>query len=362
MPQSQATPKKSLRIAVVAPIEERIPPHKYGGIELVVSHITEELIHRGHTVALLASGDSKTKAKRVPLAQYSLRSPRHFVESGRERDIYKMFAVARAVEYLQSHEVDIVHNHSGWRFLAFSPLIQAPIVSTLHGSLEAPEEHMIYTSFKEVNFVSISNAQRVPLPSLPYIQTVYNGIDVQAYRFSKKTGDYLLWLGRMSKEKGPIEAIRAARAAGDRLIMAGKVDRVDREYFAQSVKPLVDGKQIQFVGEVSHKEKVKLFAGAKAMLFLIQWREPFGLVMIESLACGTPVIATNRGSVSEVIVHGEHGFIVNTWQEAAEAISRIPAISRSACRKRVEEHFTLKHMVDGYEQVYEKVCALKSRS
>jgi len=349
---------KKLCIAQIAPVEEPVPPRKYGGIELVVSLLTEELVRRGHQVTLVASGDSKTAAKLKAVYPKSIRTIKGLGDDAKAREIHKILGVAKTLEYLRQNKFDIIHNHAGWRFLSFANLLPAPLVTTLHGTLEIKQEHIIYQTYQKTGFVSISNAQRVPLSSLNYVATVYNGIDVDSFTFQEQSKDYLFWLGRMSPQKGPKEAILTAKKTGDKLVMAGKIDLVDQEYYQQEIKPLIDGRQIKYIGEIDHKEKNKLLGGAKALLALIQWREPFGLFIVEALACGTPVITTRRGSVPELLEDGKNGFIVKNWKQAAQVVSKINTVSRADCRKTAEQRFSVKNMVDHYEQIYYQLAKM----
>ncbi len=343
-----------MRIAQIAPFDETVPPKKYGGTELVIYNITEELTKRGHKVFLLASGDSKTSAELLPIFPKGLRVIRKF-QNERINEYLKSVGISKVLKYLKALKVDIVHNHIGWRLLSFSSFVKKPIVTTLHGPLDVENQNLIYSNFKEANYVSISNNQREPLPDLNYIATVYNGIDIKKFPFSEKGGEYLAFLGRMSPEKGPVQAIMAAKKNGFQLKMAAKVDAVDKEFFKKNVAPLIDQKQIVFLGEVNHKEKVELLKGARALLAPIQWREPFGLFFIEAMACGVPVIATNQGSVPEIVEDGKTGFIASNEKEIAKALKNIGTIDRAACRKRVEEKFSSQKMADGYEKVYAKI-------
>jgi len=353
--KNKIKPQKKLHIAQVAPIEERVPPRKYGGIELVVYNLIQGLCQRGHKVILLASGDSKSAAELVAIFPRSIRTLPGVGNDAKSREIYKVLGLAKSLKYLKSQKFDIIHNHAGWRFLSFANLLNTPLVNTLHGSLDAKHEHVVYKTYAKSNYISISDAQRVPLKKLNYVSTVYNGIDLNKFTFQSKSKDYLAWLGRMSPQKGPKECILAAKRAGEKLIMAGKVDLVDQDYFKKEIEPLIDGKQIKYIGEVGEKEKNKLLGGAKALLALIQWREPFGLFIVEALACGTPVIATSRGSVPELIKDKKNGFIVKNWKEAAKAVEKIDTISRQDCRKRAEDKFNIKQMVNGYLDAYYKI-------
>jgi len=349
-----------LRIGQVAPFEDKVPPEKYGGTELVVSNLAEELTERKNKVYLVASGDSKTKAKLLAVFPKHLRAYPGSKDM-KIRDSLKFIGVGKALEFLQNIDADIIHNHLGWRLLPFSSLIKAPMVTTLHGPLDIEYQKKVYGAFKKANYVSISNSQRKPFPDLNYVGTVYNGIELEKFPFAARPGNYLAFLGRMSPEKGPIEAIMAAKKSGYQLKMAAKVDAADKEFFEKKVRPLIDQKQIVFVGEVDHKGKTELLKGARALLAPIQWREPFGLFFIEAMACGTPVIAANQGSVPEIVEDGKTGFIASNEKETVEAIKNIGIIDRAACRKRVEEKFSSQKMADGYEEIYRKILRNNSK-
>ncbi len=352
--------RKKLCLAQIAPSEERVPPPKYGGTELVVSNLTEELIKRGHRVTLLASGDSITKARLVSTFKKAVRTNINVDTNSLKRDATKLIEVAQAINFLRQHKFDIIHNHIDWRFLPFVPLLNSvPVVTTLHCSLDADYQQFVYNAIPNKNYISISNNQRRPMPQLNFISTVYHGIQINKFAFNSKKGNYVAFLGRMSPEKGPFQAIQAAKKARVPLIMAAKVDLTDKEYFHKKIKPLVDGKSVRFIGEVNHRDKVKLLRNAAALLGLIQWEEPFGLVMIEALACGTPVIANNRGSVPELIQNGKTGFIVKNINEAVKAIRNIDQISRYDCRRSAEEKFSVEKMAEEYEKIYYKLLKKK---
>ncbi|MFH1656815.1 MAG: glycosyltransferase family 4 protein [Candidatus Nealsonbacteria bacterium] len=348
-----------MKIVQIATFEESIPPKKYGGVELVVYNIIQELIKRGHQVSLIASGDSKTKARLLPIFPKALRIYPE-AQNIKTRDSLKFIGVGKVLEHLKNIDVDIIHNHLGWRLLAFSPIIETPIVTTLHGPLYPAYQKLVYGKFKKNNYVSISKNQREPFPDLNYVGNVYNGIDTSIFPFNKTPKNYLAFLGRMSPEKGPIEAIKIAKKAKMELIMAAKVDIVDKKYFEEQVKPLIDGKQIKFIGEVNHKGKIKLLKNAKALIAPIQWREPFGLFLIEPMACGTPTIVFNRGSAKEIVKDGKTGFVVKNINEAVAAIKKIDQIDRKECQKHVEKNFSIEKMTDGYEKIYNDILKKKN--
>jgi glycosyltransferase involved in cell wall biosynthesis len=343
-----------MRIAQIAPLWERVPPPAYGGIELIVGLLTDELVKRGHDVTLFASGDSITRAKLSSVHPQALRLDPNVRECG----IYEMLQLAQVYE--RAGEFDLIHSHIGCSALPYTRLTKTPTVHTLHG-IFTPDNQKMYGYAKAQPYVSISDAQREPRLGLNCVATVYNSIDVASHKFfpTPDTPAYLAFLGRISPEKGPKQAIEIAKATGIPLKMAGKIDPVDVEFFDREIKPLIDGEFIQFLGEADHQMKNNLMGRAIATLFPIQWREPFGLVTIESMAAGTPVIAMGLGAVPEILAHGYSGFICNNVAECIAAVSQIPSISRLACREYVEHNFGVDSMTNGYEAVYQKVLAEK---
>ncbi|MBE9051813.1 glycosyltransferase family 4 protein [Nostocales cyanobacterium LEGE 11386] len=339
-----------MRIAQIAPLCERVPPPAYGGIELVVGLLTDELVRRGHEVTLFASGDSISLAKLVSVHPRALRLDPQV----KEHNIYEMLQLG--LVYERSEEFDIIHSHVCCPALPYANLVKTPTVHTLHG-IFTPDNEKMFEYAKHQPFISISHAQREMRLGLNYVATVYNGIDVSSYQFYTQPDNppYLAFLGRISPEKGTHLAIAIAKQSGWRLKIAGKVDVVDVDYFEQEIKPQIDGKQIEYLGEANHTEKNALMGGAVATLFPITWREPFGLVMVESMAAGTPVIAMKLGSTVEVIDHGKTGFICHDIEDFVSAIDKVTELDRYACRKHVENHFSQQKMVDGYEAVYQQI-------
>ncbi len=339
-----------MRIAQISPLWERVPPPAYGGIELVVSLLTEELVNRGHDVTLFASGDSSTQAKLVSVHPRALRLD----NSIKDPIIYDLLNASEVYE--NADQFDIIHSHVGCIALPFSSLVKTPTVHTLHG-IFTTENAKLFTRARNQPFVSISNSQRDLSLGLNYVSTIFNGIAPNTYNFYPQPiqPPYLAFLGRMSPEKGAHLAIEIALHSGWNLKMAGKIDPVDIEYFETKIHPHIDGKQIKFQGEANHKQKNILLGGAVATLFPITWKEPFGLVMIESMVAGTPVIAINLGSTSEVIAHEVSGFLCQNVDECIKAIEKVPELDRYACREHVLMNFTAKRMVDGYEAVYQKI-------
>lgn len=342
---------KKIKIAQLAPLWIPVPPRTYGGIELMLSLLTEELVARNYETTLFASGDSKTSAKLVPLTekaiwlQKGLRSPHAHISTAIER-IYR-----------HRNSVDLFHNHFDFFLFPLSLLETAPVLTTLHRPLD-PVAIQAYRAYRKIKFCAISNDQRQSAEenNIPIIDVVYNGIKVNDYIFREKPDDYFIFLGRLNKEKGVIDAINTAKEAGVRLIVAGNIVGADEwHYFIHEVQPLLNEENVNFVGQIDFNEKVKLLGGAKALLFPIDRREPFGLVMIEAMACGTPIIAYRRGSVPEVVKDKKTGFIVDNKKEMVQAIKKIDVINRHDCRAQVEQNFTLKQMVDKYETIYKKL-------
>lgn len=339
-----------MRIAQVSPLWEQVPPPAYGGTELVVSVLTEELVKRGHDVTLFASGDSTTSAKLESVHPRALRLD----SSVKDPNIYDMLNMSRVYE--NADKFDIIHSHVGCVALSYANLVKTPTVHTLHGVF-TPDNEKLFTHVRKQPFISISNSQRDTSLGLNYVSTIYNGIDTNTYKFYPQPEHpaYLAFLGRMSPEKGAHLAIEIAKRSGWHLKMAGKVDAVDLEYFESQIRPHIDGVQIEFLGEANHQQKSILMGGAIATLFPITWREPFGLVMIESMVTGTPVIAMSLGAAPEVIAHGISGFLCHTVDECIHAISKAAHLDRFICREHVLLNFTAKRMADGYEAVYQKI-------
>lgn len=346
-----------MKIAQIAPLWEQVPPPAYGGIELVVSLLTEELVRRGHEVTLFASGDSVTQAKLESIHPRAMRLDPGVKEYG----VYEALHLNNVFQ--QAGSFDIIHSHVGYPVLPYAKLIKTPIVHTLHMPFTS-DNRKLFLSAKEQPFISISDAQVDESLGLNYVATVHNAIDVSHHQFFPRSDEspYLAFLGRLSPEKGPHHAIAIAKQTGLTLKMAGKVDPVDKEYFKHEIEPLIDGEQIQFLGEANHTQKNRLLGGALAMLFPITWREPFGLVMIESMAAGTPVIAMRMGSTPEIIAHGKTGYLCDSVEDCIKAVGRISEIDRRDCRDYASDRFGVNRMVDGYEAVYRQEIALKKAS
>lgn len=344
-----------MKIALLAPIAEKVPPPAYGGTEAVVYTLAEELHRRGHDVTLFASGDSEVSCKLVPIAEKAVGSGIDIAT----REALNLSAIAEAVGHIRKGKFDIVHNHTGWHALLLKTLIPCPIVTTLHGALNdkmenAKRERRMYNEFRFQPYISISKSQRRGAPLLRYSATIYHGISTDV-KPSYKPGKYLAFLGRFSPQKGPLDAIEIAKKTGNVLKMAGQVNEWERDYFEEKIKPHIDGKQIIFLGEVNHVERTKLLRGAKALLSPIHWDEPFGLVNVEAYACGTPVIARKRGSMPELIVHGKTGFLCRSVNEMIAAVGRLDKIDRYDCRKHVETKFSIDRMVSAHERLYKRL-------
>jgi glycosyltransferase involved in cell wall biosynthesis len=341
-----------MRIAQVAPLWEAVPPTGYGGTERVVSNLTEELVRRGHDVTLFATGDSRTSAKLVPVVERAFRLSGINAESANADHLRLLARV-----FASAHKFDIIHCHVDYWAFPFTWLVRTPTVHTIHGRLDVPYLQALYAEFSDVPVVSISHAQRAPLAAVrpSWVATVHHGIPVREMPFSPTGGDYLVFLGRISPEKGPDMAIEIALRAGIPLRIAAKVDPADRAYFEADIAPRLRHPLITFMGELRGAETFALLRGARALLFPINWPEPFGLVMIEAMACGTPVIARPYGSVPEVVVHGRTGFLGDTTEELVDAVARVDAIDRAECRRHVEHHFTVDRMVNDYESLYRRL-------
>jgi glycosyltransferase involved in cell wall biosynthesis len=342
-----------MRIAQVAPLFESVPPKYYGGTERVVSYLTEELVRQGHEVTLFASGDSVTKAHLVAACRRSLRLDKHCIDQLSHQVLMLEHVFQRAAEF------DIVHFHVDYLHFPLTRREQLTHVTTLHGRLDIPDLVPLYHEFRDIPVVSISNAQRVPLPWANWQATVYHGLPADLYRFRAQPGSYLAFLGRISPEKRVDRAIKIARQVQIPLKIAAKVDPVDKDYFESVIDPLLRGPLVEFVGEIGKGEKEDFLGNAYALLFPIDWPEPFGLVMIEAMACGTPVIAYRSGAVPEIMKEGHTGFIVKGLKDAVEAVRRVPELSRKRCREVFDRRFTAARMAHDYVQVYERLIKSK---
>jgi glycosyltransferase involved in cell wall biosynthesis len=342
-----------VRIAILAPLVEPVPPPLYGGTERVVSLLTEELVRRGHDVTLFASGDSQTAATLVPVCPSGLRLDPEV----KDYAAYTLVALSEA--YSGTRDFDLFHNHNDYLAFGMARLASTPTVTTTHGRLDLQEVRRIYRLFPEQRLVSISHDQRKWLPDANWVGTVHNSIAVDHFRLRQTPGGYLVFLGRISPEKRPDRAIEIARDVGMKLVIAAKVDAVDRDYYDNAIAPLIHANRglIEFIGEVDEREKDEVLGKAYAYLFPIDWPEPFGLTMVEAMATGTPVIASRNGSVPEIVVDGVTGFVCSTFKDLIEAVPKVASLDRVACRRHVEHHFTPAAMADGYETIYHTLLA-----
>lgn len=343
-----------MNIAQVAPLYESVPPQYYGGTERVVSQLTEELVRQGHAVTLFASGDSETEASLVPICPRALRLSEDCVDSLAHHVLMLESVAQRAAQF------DVIHFHIDYLHFNLSRVKQWAHVTTLHGRLDLPDLEPLYHEFSDMPVVSISDAQRRPLPHANWQETVYHGLPPTLFSYNSDPGDYLAFLGRISPEKRVDRAVEIADRAGLPLKVAAKVDPVDQEYFETSIAPLFEADYVDFVGEIGEREKQSFLGNARALLCPIDWPEPFGLVLIEALACGTPVIAFPHGSIPELIDDGVSGFVVDTVEAAVEAVHRLPELSRRTCREVFEDRFTAARMAQDYLRVYEGVLAQRS--
>jgi len=343
-----------MRIAQVAPLYESVPPRHYGGTERVVSWLTEELVALGNDVTLFASADSLTSARLRAGCAQGLRTAPNCVDPMPYHLLMLEQVLRRASDF------DVVHFHIDYMHFPASRRQNLCHVSTLHGRLDIPDLAPFYAEFQEMPVISISLEQRRPLPWLNWAGNVYHGLphDLFAARF--EPGAYLAFIGRISPEKRPDRAIEIAKRTGIPLKIAAKVDRADREYFEAQIKPLLNHPLIEYIGEIGDREKGEFLGNALACLVPIDWPEPFGITMIEAMACGTPVIAYRHGSVPEVIADGLTGFIVSSMDEAVAAVERIPQVSRRACRKMFESRFTAPRMASEYMRIYQQQIARKT--
>jgi glycosyltransferase involved in cell wall biosynthesis len=338
--------RRPLRIAQVATLWESVPPTGYGGTERNVSYLTEELVRRGHQVTLFASGDSVTSAKLFPGCDRSLR-------------LTKLATIGVAIHhrmlsqaYERASQFDVIHAHLDYWSFPFARLVSTPSVTTIHGRLDIPELHFIYGEYRATPLVSVSDAQRAPLPEMNWIATIHHGLHRDLLKFNPEGGKYLAFLGRISPETGVEAAIEVARKAGIPLKVAAKVDDFDRDYYRDVVTPLLAQPGVEYIGEIDDSQKSDFLGNAIAVLFPIDWPEPFGMVMIESMACGTPVIARPRGAVSEVLRDGVTAFIAPDVDGMVAAVKKIASLSRRRCREEFETRFTIDAVADQYEAIY----------
>jgi glycosyltransferase involved in cell wall biosynthesis len=336
-----------MRIAQVAPLTESVPPKLYGGTERVVAYLTDELVGLGHDVTLFASADSCTTGTLVPVCPRALRL------HGGHHDVVAPHLLMIEEVARRAGGFDVIHFHTAELHYPVVRRLRTPHVTTLHGRLDLPELDPLYREFADIPVIAISDAQRRPLPHANWVGRVYHGLPRNLLQFRPDPGAYLAFLGRFSPEKRADRAIAIARAVGWPLRIAAKVDPVDAEYFEKTIGPLLDDPLVEIVGEIGEAEKGDFLGNAKALLFPIDWPEPFGLVMIEALACGTPTVAFRGGSVDEVVAHGKTGFIVDTLDEAIDATARVEGLDRAACREEFERRFTATRMAQEHVRLYQ---------
>ncbi|NWF71548.1 MAG: glycosyltransferase family 4 protein [Nitrospirae bacterium] len=344
-----------MRIAQISPLWESVPPQLYGGTERIVSYITDELVRLGHEVTLFASGDSKTLARLEATSPVALRLKPGPVNSDAPLVLMMEQAFGR-----DAAQFDIIHSHLDFLSFPISRRCATPTLTTLHGRLDLPEILPVFNEYADIPVVSISTAQRTPLPDANWQGTVYHGLPEDLYSFHARPGSYLAFLGRISPEKRPDHAIEIAKRLGIPLRIAAKVDPADRAYFEGQIERLLDHPLIEYVGEITDAEKSDFLGDAAAVLCTYDWPEPFGLVLIEALACGTPVLAYRRGSMPEIIDDGVTGFVCDNLDEMVSAVGRLPLISRQRCREAFEERFTVKRMAQDYLAIYERLAAVST--
>ena len=339
-----------MKIAQIAPLWESVPPKLYGGTERVVSYLTEELVRQGHDVTLFASGDSQTVARLWAACPQAFRSHTGLVN----RDV-PMILMQEQAFGVEAGSFDIIHSHLDFLSFPLSRRCTTPVLTTLHGRLDLPEFVAMYEEYADMPVVSISNAQRLPLPDVNWQGTVYHGLP-DLYTFHPDPGSYLAYLGRICPEKRPDHAIEIAKRVGIPLRMAAKVDPIDREYFETQIVPLLDHPLVEYLGEITDVQKCDLLGNAAAVLCTYDWPEPFGIVLIEALACGTPVLAYRCGSIPEIIEDGVTGFICDNLEEMVASIDRLPLIRRQRCRDSFTTRFTVERMVHDYLAVYQRMA------
>ena len=366
---------KKLKIAILSsnfiripPRPKDIPPMCSGAPEMIADILANGLVKKGHKVVLFASGDSKTKARLVSVTKkatskdpeigfipilYDIKGKK--VGPSRFHEPYEILLISKA--YQMAKNFDIIHSHFDTLTAFFAPLVKTPTVSTLHSPLKGRKKTILSPFKKTQYYISISNAQRNPIPDLNYAATIYHGLDAKKIPFTKIQGDYLIFSGRIHPSKGVEEAISIAKKANSKLVIMGK--HGNDKYWREKIKPQINEKQIIYKGFLSQKEMYEIIKKSKALILPLQWEEPFGLTLIEAMACGTPVIVFDRGSAREVVKDKKTGFVVNNINEAVKAVKKIGQIDRKECRRRVEENFTKEKMVDNYEKVYQEIIAKK---
>jgi len=340
-----------MRIAQIAPLIEAVPPKLYGGTERVIYWLTEELVALGHDVTLFASGDSKTSAKLEAVWPRALRL------DGSVRDQNALHMTMLEYVRQRADAFDILHFHLDYYPFSLFARQATPFVTTLHGRLDLPEHDVVFQTFSEIPVISISKMQRELMPKAGWVSTIHHGLPAQLLRPRSIKPSYFAFLGRISPEKAVDRAIRIARTTGIPLRIAAKVDKVDRDYFDSEIRPLICGRDVEYIGEITDEQKSDFLSGAVALLAPVDWPEPFGLVLIEAMACGTPVIAFNRGAVPEIIDDGITGFIVEDEPSAIKAVTELPRLSRKAIRACFEQRFTARRMAEDYVETYRALIA-----
>lgn len=340
-----------MKVAQVAPLYESVPPELYGGTERVASYLTEELVKQGHDVTLFASGDSKTSAHLIPMCDAALR----MTERVEDDQAYYTMMLYRVFE--MRDEFDLIHFHIGYQHFPLSRIYREPHITTMHGRLDLPGLKPLFREFDDMPLVSISDAQRRPLPEARWLGTIYHGLPEDHFTFQPEPDGYLAFLGRISPEKRADRAIEIASRLGMELRIAAKINWFEQEYHETKIKPLLDANpDIHFMGEITEEEKNEFLGNASALLFPIDWPEPFGLVMIEAMACGTPVVAFRQGSVPEIVDDGKTGFVVDTVDEAVEAVKCINTLPRAEVRRIFKERFSSARMAENYLEVYQHIA------
>ncbi|HUX86921.1 MAG TPA: glycosyltransferase family 4 protein [Chloroflexota bacterium] len=335
---------------MVAPLYERIPPARYGGTERVVSYLVEELVRRGHDVTLFATGDSKTAAKLIGICPEGLNA------AARLADPVAYHFLQLGLVFQRAGEFDLIHSHCDFRALPFASFTSVPLLSTSHNRLDSPEAHALVATYPQSMISVLSESQRRQLPVGRCIGVTYNGIPVDEFHFEPTSGEYLAFVGRLSPEKGPLDAIEVAEQSGIPLKLAGRINHWEREYFETQLRPRIRPPLIEFIGELDEQEKRDFLGRAKALLFPIKWPEPFGLTLVEAMATGTPVLAFPHGAVPELVKPGVSGYLCPDADAMVQRVNDLDRLDRQACRDWVAQHFSVQAMVDRYETIYQQVA------
>ena len=338
-----------MKIAQIAPLYEAVPPKLYGGTERIVHYLTEELVNQGHEVTLFASGDSVTRATLIANVETGLRLDDDCIDPIAHHIVQMQEVIERIKDF------DIFHFHTDYLHFPFTAKLNIPCVTTLHGRLDLPDLQSVYNKFQNQNVISISYNQQKPLPQANWVGNVYHGLPRDLHSLGDGDGNYFAFVGRVSPEKGLDKAIEIAITTENHLKIAAKIDKADKTYYEDVIKPLLGHPLIEFIGEINESQKTDFIGKAKALLFPINWEEPFGMVMIEAMACGTPVIAFKCGSVPEVIDEGKSGFMVSTVKQAIEAVNKLPQLTRKGVRQVFDKRFTAERMANDYLDIYASV-------